>query len=157
MLSEVASGVVYGLPRVASRMEPLLPSEPANGPGGESYSPHLKTVLKTYQLSAVKSLQGPSSALLGMECKGLLPGPDSFHRFSPPSCTGNCGLDGLKPVMKELDKRTNSPHLPVTAPCKDLRVEPLYEDSDDDPPERPKVGCTLQWRVKKIMVFLEVE
>ena len=32
----------------------------------QPYSPHLKKVLKTYQLSAVKSLQGPST-LLGMD------------------------------------------------------------------------------------------
>lgn len=35
----------------------------------QTYTPQLKTVLKTYQLTAVKSLQGPSSALLGMDCK----------------------------------------------------------------------------------------
>jgi hypothetical protein len=38
----------------------------------QPYSPHLKKVLKTYQLSAVKSLQGPSTllgtpAVLGMD------------------------------------------------------------------------------------------
>ncbi|XP_066997984.2 ski oncogene [Anabrus simplex] len=37
-------------------METVVPKQ-------ETYSPHLKKVLKTYQLSAVKSLQGPSTVL----------------------------------------------------------------------------------------------
>ncbi|XP_058789268.1 ski oncogene isoform X2 [Phymastichus coffea] len=117
-------------------METALPSDPITA---QSYSPHLKTVLKTYQLSAVKSLQGPSSALLGVDCKGLLQEPASFC-FSPPTCTGNCGLDALpKHVsIKEIEKREDSP-VPVPPPCKSLRTDRPLEDSDDDPPERLKV------------------
>ncbi|GLG94385.1 Transforming protein Ski [Gryllus bimaculatus] len=37
--------------------------------GGPSYSPHLKKVLKTYQLSATKSLQGPSTVLAVADSK----------------------------------------------------------------------------------------
>jgi hypothetical protein len=116
-------------------METLLPGDT----NAQSYSPQLKTVLKTYQLSAVKSLQGPSSALLGMDCKGLLQEQASF-RFSPPNCTGNCGLDSINEhaSIKEIEKRDHSP-VPITVSCKNIPVEPLHEDSDDDPPDRPKV------------------
>lgn len=122
-------------------METLLPGDT----NAQSYSPQLKTVLKKYQLSAVKSLQGPSSALLGMDCKGLLQEQAaSAFRFSPTNC---CGLDTIgdhhAAPIKELqqDKREDSP-MPaiVAAPCKvEHRAEPPVEDSDDDPPERPKV------------------
>lgn len=122
------------------KMETLLPGDT----NSQSYSPQLKTVLKKYQLSAVKSLQGPSSALLGMDCKGLMQDPAAAaFRFSPTSCTGNCGLDtaGEHTPIKELDKREDSP-MPIVSTCKDLRVEPPVEDSDDDPPEIPKVIFT---------------
>lgn len=110
-------------------METLLPGKTNN----QSYSPQLKTVLKTYQLSAVKSLQGPSSALLDMECKGLLQEQAGF-RFSPTShgtdtITEGCG----KTIVKDRIS-------PVSVLCKDSRVGHLPDDSDDDPqPERLKI------------------
>lgn len=126
-------------------METLLPGDTNT----QSYSPQLKTVLKTYQLSAVKSLQGPSSALLGMECKGLLQeqAAAAVFRFSPPNCTGNCALDTVvaeqHPPIKEFEKKENSP-VSISTACKDLTVEPSHDDSDDDPPsERIKVFTFL--------------
>lgn len=117
-------------------METLLSTNASS----QSYSPQLKTVLKTYQLSAVKSLQGPSSALLGMDCKGLLQEPVAFH-FS----TSNCPIGGVSDSdqerpssAKELDKPDKFDDV---APCKDLRrsVDPL-DDSDSDPqPDRGKI------------------
>lgn len=136
-------------------METLLPGDT----NAQSYSPQLKTVLKKYQLSAVKSLQGPSSALLGMDCKGLLQEQAAAaFRFSPTSCGGNCGLDAVSDhiPIKELDKREDSP-MPIVTPCKDLRVEPPIEDSDDDPPERLKVtlSAMLQF-VKTVKSFIKI-
>lgn len=114
-------------------MESLLP----NDTNAQSYTPQIKTVLKTYQLSATKSLQGPSSALLGIDCKGLLQEQANFHRYSPPGCGVACGLEPVsEKTIKGIIKRDDSP-LPITTPCKELRVEPV--DSDDDPPWRPRV------------------
>ena len=105
-------------------METLLPGKT----NSQSYSPQLKTVLKTYQLSAVKSLQGPSSALLGMECKNLL--QEQGFRFSPPN-----GPDSIPECGKVIIKDRISP---VPGLCKNPTVGRL-DDSDDDPPERVKV------------------
>ncbi|XP_008204568.1 ski oncogene [Nasonia vitripennis] len=114
-------------------MESLLP----NDTNAQSYTPQLKSVLKTYQLSATKSLQGPSSALLGMDCKGLLQEQANFHRFSPPGCGVACNLEPVsEKTTKGMIKRDDSP-LPIAASCKELRAEPV--DSDDDPPWRPRV------------------
>ena len=105
----------------------------------QSYNPQLKTVLKTYQLSAIKSLQGPSSALLGMECKGLLQ-EQGAYRFSPPSCTVSCDLDNVidhSLALKNCNKKEGIP-IQVSPPSKEL-IEPIkHDDSDDDPPERAK-------------------
>ncbi|XP_014207552.1 ski oncogene-like [Copidosoma floridanum] len=133
-------------------METLLPGDT----NAQSYSPQLKNVLKTYQLSATKSLQGPSSALLGIDCKGILQDPSAF-RFSPPVCTaGTCGLDVIAVSaehvpIKEIEKREPSP-VPITASCKDLRLEAPLEDSDDDPLERPKV-CAKRDSEFQIPIF----
>lgn len=134
---------------------------PGNTVAGQSYSPQLKTVLKTYQLSAVKSLQGPSSALLGMDCKALLHEQQSATScFSPPAISrpaaANCGLevsngssvesqpptkDVLEKDVRETSARTLTP-VPPKAPRS-------LEDSDEDRPaatattlvDRPKVVC----------------
>lgn len=110
-------------------METLLPGKTNN----QSYSPQLKTVLKTYQLSAVKSLQGPSSALLDMECKGLLQEQAGF-RYSPTSHGPDSIPEGCgKTIVKDRIS-------PVPVICKDPRVGHLPDDSDDDPqPERLKI------------------
>lgn len=56
--------------------------------GQQAYNPHLKKVLKTYQLSAVKSLQGPSTVLCSEESatvqkkKSAESSPEPF--FTPP-------------------------------------------------------------------------
>ncbi|XP_033218908.1 ski oncogene [Belonocnema kinseyi] len=105
-------------------METLLPGKT----NSTSYNPQLKTVLKTYQLSAVKSLQGPSSALLGMECKNLL--QEQGFRFSPPN-----GPDLVPECGKTIIKDRISP---VPGLCKNPTAGRL-DDSDDDPPERVKV------------------
>ncbi|XP_011637359.1 ski oncogene [Pogonomyrmex barbatus] len=127
-------------------METLLPGNTA---AGQSYSPQLKTVLKTYQLSAVKSLQGPSSALLGMDCKALLHEQQSATScFSPPTVNrpaANCGLESPvesqppKDVVEKESRETSARTLtPVPKAPRSL------EDSDEDRPaavERPKVVC----------------
>lgn len=105
-------------------METLLSTNSTS----QSYSPQLKTVLKTYQLSAVKSLQGPSSALLGMDCKGLLQEPSTFHftsinrsasgiSDSETDCTGS---------VKEIDKLDKCDEVVIS--CKDNSLD----DSDSD-------------------------
>ncbi|XP_012528130.1 ski oncogene [Monomorium pharaonis] len=132
-------------------METLLPGNTA---AGQSYSPQLKTVLKTYQLSAVKSLQGPSSALLGMDCKALLHEQQSATAcFSPPAVTrpaaANCGLEVgqcspvesqppkdvviEKEALRETSARTLTPIPTKVPPPRTL------EDSDED---RPAVAAT---------------
>ncbi|XP_012282759.1 ski oncogene isoform X2 [Orussus abietinus] len=127
-------------------METLLPGDASN----QSYSPQLKTVLKTYQLSAVKSLQGPSSALLGMDCKGLLQEPAPFH-FSPLTRPGAiCNVDGgtptdLIPSTKEVDDRDSPTSLQVPL-CRDRRVDRPLEDSDDDPPQPQRLKGTCEKR-----------
>ncbi|XP_066595166.1 ski oncogene [Prorops nasuta] len=150
-------------------METLLPGNTSN----QSYSPQLSTVLKTYQLSAVKSLQGPSSALLGMDCKGLLQQEQASFRFSPPSRPGNncCASDvateqqhlPLKDIEKERDVvgtvigsvvGSVGTVLTVT-PCRERRLDPpppVLEDSDDDPqpPERLRLKSV---REKKELEF----
>ncbi|XP_057335596.1 ski oncogene [Microplitis mediator] len=96
-------------------METLLP-----GHNNQSYSPQLKTVLKTYQLSAVKSLQGPSSALLGMDCKGLLQ-----EQFNFSSLRTNCIIDTCSDHDKDKGKE-----LPIIRePIERLQ----HDDSDEDP------------------------
>ncbi|KAG7200935.1 hypothetical protein KM043_003296 [Ampulex compressa] len=114
-------------------METLLPGNTSS----QSYSPQLKTVLKTYQLSAVKSLQGPSSALLGMDCKGVL--QEQPPCFSPPSRSGNCSVDSVPERVpgKDLEKANDLPATvtPVVS-CKLRRSEQPaapHEDSDEDP------------------------
>lgn len=118
-------------------METLLPGNT----NSQSYSPQLKTVLKTYQLSAVKSLQGPSSALLGMDCKGLL--QEQPPCFSPPSRPTNCIIDATSEQVstKDIEKDDNPPVTPVI-PCKVRRTDQPLEDSDEDPQlERLKNVC----------------
>lgn len=118
-------------------METLLPGN-ANS---QSYSPQLKTVLKTYQLSAVKSLQGPSSALLGMDCKSLL--QEQTPCYSPTSRSSNCVTDSLPDQVpaKEVEKEKSSSVTPVV-PCKVRRTDQPLEDSDEDPQlERTKNVC----------------
>uniref|UniRef100_A0A0C9QEP7 V-SKI_2 protein n=1 Tax=Fopius arisanus TaxID=64838 RepID=A0A0C9QEP7_9HYME len=126
-------------------METLLPAST----GSPSYSPQLKTVLKTYQLSAVKSLQGPSSALLGMDCRGILQEQTSFH-FPTLNRTSNCidsdtdDING-KDYKKSDDTVAASVAVPPTlAPSvlsrRDHIVDRSQDDSDDDPqPERLKI------------------
>ncbi|XP_024875549.1 ski oncogene [Temnothorax curvispinosus] len=135
-------------------METLLPGSTA---AGQSYSPQLKTVLKTYQLSAVKSLQGPSSALLGMDCKALLHEQQSATScFSPPAVSrqaaANCGLES--PVESQPPKSLVEKEVRETlAAARTLTPVPKaprsLEDSDEDRPaaaaaaaaDRPKIGC----------------
>ncbi|XP_034951112.1 ski oncogene [Chelonus insularis] len=105
-------------------METLLP----NNANSQSYTPQLKTVLKTYQLSAIKSLQGPSSALLGMDCKGLLQDQPPFH-FSSLSYSGNC-IDSCTDSKKECKSKTNTT-VPVMPHRLDATVR-SHDDSDDD-------------------------
>lgn len=75
----------------------------------EPYSPHLKKVLKTYQLSAVKSLQGPST-LLGTPA-GL--GVDKGH--SAP-CTMT--------TVAVVSKKEPVPALPAAPECGDVFITP---------------------------------
>ncbi|KAL6439931.1 hypothetical protein ACFW04_004146 [Cataglyphis niger] len=115
-------------------METLLP-----GNTGQSYSPQLKTVLKTYQLSAVKSLQGPSSALLGMDCKVLLHEQHSATScFSSPTSrpATNCALESSgesqvpeKDVAEKEAQRTSTP-----VPPSGNKILRSLEDSDEDRP-----------------------
>lgn len=119
-------------------METLLPGNT----NSQSYSPQLKTVLKTYQLSAVKSLQGPSSALLGMDCKGLLQEQAPFH-FPPLGRPNNCiAVDSCPdqiPPAKE-PKKLEEPVVASVPARREPAVERLHEDSDDDhQPEKLKV------------------
>ncbi|KAI4486926.1 hypothetical protein M0802_012211 [Mischocyttarus mexicanus] len=135
-------------------METLLPGNT----NGQSYSPQLKTVLKTYQLSAVKSLQGPSSALLGMDCKGLLQEQPPFHFSVPPGRSGSCTvaerlIDRINELTspKEIDKGNDQAPVPPppinnSLPSSRLRrtnFDRPLDDSDEDPPppDRPKVTC----------------
>ncbi|XP_029042639.1 ski oncogene [Osmia bicornis bicornis] len=118
-------------------METLLPGNTNN----QSYSPQLKTVLKTYQLSAVKSLQGPSSALLGMDCKSLL--QEQTSCYSPSTRSNNCVLDSAseQASVKDIEKN-NNPSITPIIPCKVRRTDQPLEDSDEDPQlERPKPIC----------------
>nr|XP_012153798.1 PREDICTED: ski oncogene isoform X1 [Megachile rotundata]XP_012153799.1 PREDICTED: ski oncogene isoform X1 [Megachile rotundata]XP_012153800.1 PREDICTED: ski oncogene isoform X1 [Megachile rotundata] len=116
-------------------METLLPGNTNN----QSYSPQLKTVLKTYQLSAVKSLQGPSSALLGMDCKSLL--QEQTSCYSPSTRSNNCVLDSATEQAKDIEKNNNPSVTPVI-PCKVRRTDQPLEDSDEDPQlERSKNIC----------------
>lgn len=118
-------------------METLLPGNTNN----QSYSPQLKTVLKTYQLSAVKSLQGPSSALLGMDCKSLL--QEQTSCYSPSTRSNNCVLDSAseQASVKDIEKN-NNPSITPIIPCKVRRTDQPLEDSDEDPQlERPKPVC----------------
>lgn len=131
-------GKVHRTPRTtlttrgAAIMETLLPG---NTTASQSYSPQLKTVLKTYQLSAVKSLQGPSSALLGMDCKALLREQQSATScFSPPASrpTTNCGLESLgEQAPKDVVEKEGRETRPVTPVVK---VPRSLEDSDEDHP-----------------------
>lgn len=52
--------------------------------GQQAYNPHLKKVLKTYQLSAVKSLQGPSTVLGSEEPVAVVPKKKSVSPEPPP-------------------------------------------------------------------------
>uniref|UniRef100_A0A146LDV2 Ski oncogene n=1 Tax=Lygus hesperus TaxID=30085 RepID=A0A146LDV2_LYGHE len=51
---------------------------------GQVYNPHLKKVLKTYQLSAPKSLQGPSSVLTEVTKKEPVTEPSPEPFYTPP-------------------------------------------------------------------------
>lgn len=113
-------------------METLLPGNT----NSQSYSPQLKTVLKTYQLSAVKSLQGPSSALLGMDCKSLLQEQPCYS----PNRSSSCVIDSEQ-ISKDTEKDNNSSVTPI-GPCKVRRTDQPLEDSDEDPQlERSKNIC----------------
>jgi len=109
------------------------------GNTSQSYSPQLKTVLKTYQLSAVKSLQGPSSALLGMDCKALLHEQQSATAcFSPAASrpSAGCGLESppgeqLPKDALEKDSRETTAARTVTPVAKAPRS---LDDSDEDRP-----------------------
>ncbi|XP_015187996.1 PREDICTED: ski oncogene [Polistes dominula] len=135
-------------------METLLPGNT----NGQSYSPQLKTVLKTYQLSAVKSLQGPSSALLGMDCKTLLQEQPPFHFSVPPSRSGNCIaterlIDRINELTSPKDIDKGNDQAPVVPPppinnslpsrLRRANFDRPLDDSDEDPPppDRPKVVC----------------
>ncbi|EGI65024.1 PREDICTED: ski oncogene [Acromyrmex echinatior] len=126
-------------------METLLPGSTA---AGQSYSPQLKTVLKTYQLSAIKSLQGPSSALLGMDCKALLHEQQSC--FSPPAVSRpavNCGLESSvesQPSKDVIEKEIRETSGRTLTPVNTPKAPRSLEDSDEDRPavvDRPKVVC----------------
>ncbi|CAK9801039.1 Transforming protein Ski [Anthophora plagiata] len=109
-------------------METLLPGNT----NSQSYSPQLKTVLKTYQLSAVKSLQGPSSALLGMDCKSLL--QEQTPCYSPSSRSNNCVIDSASEQASAKDiEKDNNPSITPIVPCKFRRTDQPLEDSDEDP------------------------
>lgn len=134
-------------------METLLPGNTATN--GQSYSPQLKTVLKTYQLSAVKSLQGPNSALLGMDCKGLLQEQSATSCFSPPAgrapAAVNCGgLDSPSseqaPSAKDIVLEKERESSPTTTPVVPVKARQPLTDSDEDfpanpPVDRPKGAC----------------
>ncbi|XP_070166525.1 ski oncogene-like [Polyergus mexicanus] len=115
-------------------METLLP-----GNTGQSYSPQLKTVLKTYQLSAVKSLQGPSSALLGMDCKVLLHEQQSATScFSPPASrpVTNCALEspGESQVPEKDVVEKEAQRIATPVPPSGNKISRSLEDSDEDRP-----------------------
>ncbi|XP_014601799.1 PREDICTED: ski oncogene [Polistes canadensis] len=135
-------------------METLLPGNT----NGQSYSPQLKTVLKTYQLSAVKSLQGPSSALLGMDCKTLLQEQPPFHFSVAPGRSGNCIaaerlIDRITELTspKDIDKGNDQGPVPpppinnnsLPSRLRRTNFDRPLDDSDEDPapPDRPKVAC----------------
>ena len=107
-------------------METLLPGNT----NSQSYSPQLKTVLKTYQLSAVKSLQGPSSALLGMDCKSLL--QEQAPCYSPSGRSGNCAVDSASEQASAKDIEKDSPSATPIA-CKGQKADRPLDDSDEDP------------------------
>lgn len=127
-------------------METLLPGSTT---AGQSYSPQLKTVLKTYQLSAIKSLQGPSSALLGMDCKALLHEQQSATScFSPPAVSrpvANCGLESpveSQPPKDVIEKEVRETSARTLTPVP--KAPRSLEDSDEDRPtvvDRPKIVC----------------
>ena len=106
----------------------------------QSYSPQLKTVLKTYQLSAVKSLQGPSSALLGMDCKSLL--QEQAPCYSPSGRSGSCVIDSASEQASTKDIEKDNPSATPVVSCKSHKVDQPLEDSDEDPQlERSKNTC----------------
>lgn len=126
-------------------METLLPANT----NSQSYSPQLKTVLKTYQLSAVKSLQGPSSALLGMDCKGLLQEHQSFH-FPTLTRPANYHVDvppeqqhqasHANKECKKNDGTTVSTVVPIITLHHEHTSDRVLDDLDDDPqPKRLKI------------------
>ncbi|XP_053986027.1 ski oncogene [Hylaeus volcanicus] len=118
-------------------METLLPGNT----NSQSYSPQLKTVLKTYQLSAVKSLQGPSSALLGMDCKSLL--QEQAPCYSPSNRLSNCVIDSISELVSSKDiEKDNNPSVTPIVQSKVRRTDQPLEDSDEDPQlERSKNIC----------------
>lgn len=131
-------------------METLLPGNRSN----QSYSPQLKTVLKSYQLSAVKSLQGPSSALLGMDCKGSLledekplvslrvsplsqpplllppPLPSVNERLSAKGCDCECDYSA--------EKEPQHPHRRVQRQSPENEALPPSRKRLDEPPRSPE-------------------
>ncbi|XP_076663990.1 uncharacterized protein LOC143366652 [Andrena cerasifolii] len=117
-------------------METLLPGNT----NSQSYSPQLKTVLKTYQLSAVKSLQGPSSALLGMDCKSLL--QEQAPCYSPSGRSGSCAIDSVSEQVSVKDIEKDNPSATPIISCKSHKADQPLEDSDEDPQlERSKNIC----------------
>ena len=117
-------------------METLLPGNT----NSQSYSPQLKTVLKTYQLSAVKSLQGPSSALLGMDCKSLL--QEQAPCYSPSGRSSNCAIDSASEQVSAKDIEKDNPSATPIISCKSHKADQPLEDSDEDPQlERSKNIC----------------
>lgn len=109
-------------------METLLPGNTAAN--SQSYSPQLKTVLKTYQLSAVKSLQGPNSALLAMDCKGLLQEQSATSCFSPPANRPAASLDSPEQVKDVVIEKERG-ETPV------VKARQSLTDSDEDFPANP--------------------
>jgi len=65
---------------------------------GQQYNPHLKKVLKTYQLSAVKSLQGPSTVLASQE-DSVSPKKKTFSPEPPP-----LPVQQLPPILTAPDR-----------------------------------------------------
>lgn len=70
--------------------------------GQQTYNPHLKKVLKTYQLSAVKSLQGPST-VLGSEEPSRTTLPQKKSTYSPEP-TPPLPVQQLPPILTTPDR-----------------------------------------------------
>lgn len=74
--------------------------------GQQAYNPHLKKVLKTYQLSAVKSLQGPSTVLGSEEAAAAVAKKKKSVSYSSPEpfVTPPPPVQQLPPILTTPDR-----------------------------------------------------